>query len=150
MNSCVTSKNVKWCHLIWSTLYMCVFKLWWWVCVCVCCKSRCRFRKAGWMTGSRWMCHVGCSSCLAGLLWCSGHALTASHRAYWGPTTTYFSQTRRWQQGNNQLKELAACGRHRIVDNTVSRCTELFVVMQLVPNYMLLNRATLLQPDCWH
>jgi len=22
MQSCVTSKNVKWCHLIWPTLYM--------------------------------------------------------------------------------------------------------------------------------
>jgi len=22
MHSCVTSKNAKWCHLIWTTLYM--------------------------------------------------------------------------------------------------------------------------------
>jgi len=22
MHSCVTSKNVKWCHLIWPTLYV--------------------------------------------------------------------------------------------------------------------------------
>jgi len=22
MHSCVTSKNVKWCHLVWPTLYM--------------------------------------------------------------------------------------------------------------------------------
>jgi len=25
MHSCVTSKNVKWCHLIWPTLYIYIY-----------------------------------------------------------------------------------------------------------------------------